>query len=323
MARRRSSKKTGIDAAEGANRSAASNALVKSGLAPGLQRQLDKLISAPLAPALYLVSTPIGNLGDISIRALFTLAAADTVVCEDTRHSRKLFSAYGLHKRLETYHDFSGDEDRARILAALGEGKSVALISDAGTPLISDPGFKLVRAAISEGFNVSAIPGASAVLASLAASGLPPAQFFFGGFLPAKEAARREALENLRSVPGTLIFYETGGRLEATLAALASIFPDRAITLARELTKYYEAFQRGPAALLLEDIKKNPPLGELVLLVGPGETPPSTDQDIEKALRKAMETGSLKEAVEEVARGLGAGKRMVYNLALKLRDRMK
>ena len=288
-------------------------------LLSGVQQQLEKLKAAPLAAGLYIVSTPIGNLGDISIRALFTLAAADMVVCEDTRHSRKLFSAYGIGRKLETYHDFSGEKDRARILGALREGKSVAVISDAGTPLIADPGFKLVRAAVEEGFSVFPVPGPSALLSALVASGLPSDQFFFVGFLPPKEMARREALEALRAVPGTFILYETPSRIEATLAALGVIFPDRQITLARELTKIHEGFARGTAEMLLGEVKGTPPLGEIVVLIGPGQTPQAQDEDLEDALRQAMERVSLREAVEEVAKGLGAGKKKVYNLALKLK----
>ena len=284
-----------------------------------MHKQLGKLSGAPLTAGLYIVSTPIGNLGDISIRALFILAAADMVVCEDTRHSRRLFSAYGIGRKLEAYHDFSGDKDRARILGALREGKSVAVISDAGTPLVADPGFKLVRAAVAEGFSVFPAPGPSALLSALVASGLPSDQFFFGGFLPPKETARRETFEALRAVPGTLILFETPSRIEATLAALGAILPDRQIVLARELTKIHEGFARGTAETLLQKIKETPLLGEIVLLIGPGETPQAQDADIEDALRKAMERVSLREAVEEVAKGLGAGKKKVYNLALKLK----
>jgi 16S rRNA (cytidine1402-2'-O)-methyltransferase len=293
---------------------------LKCELMAGLGNQLDKLAASPLAAGLYLISTPIGNLADISVRALFTLASADVVVCEDTRHSRKLLSAFGIRRRLDTYHDFSGGADRARILAALGAGKSVALISDAGTPLIADPGFKLVRAAIAEGFAVFAIPGPSAILAALVTSGLPSDQFFFGGFLPPKERARRDALETARVLPGTLIFYESGPRLEETLEALHAVFPDRPIAIARELTKFYEAILRGSAAELLNEIRENPPSGELVILISPGGAAPATDSDIESALKNAMRRMTLKEAVEEVAKGLGAGRKTVYNLALRLRE---
>jgi 16S rRNA (cytidine1402-2'-O)-methyltransferase len=321
MGRQQSSKKSGGDRGEACEKVALDPLTLKDLLAPGLERQFEKLTATSLAPGLYLVSTPIGNLADISVRALFALAAADIVFCEDTRHSRKLFSAYGLHKKLEAYHDFSGDKDRTRVLAALAQGKSVALISDAGTPLIADPGFKLVRGAVEEGFSVFSIPGPSAILAALVASGLPSDQFFFGGFLPPKDAARRVLLENLRAVPGTLIFYETSGRLAPSLEALQSIFPDRSIVIARELTKLYETFLRGSAANLLETIEAGPPIGECVLLIGPGEAAPATSDDIERALRNALKTGTLKEAVDEVATGLGAGRKLVYNLALKLRDK--
>ena len=299
---------------------AARDEALKAGLAAGLSRQLDKLGSSPLAPGLYLVSTPIGNLADMSARALFTLASADIALCEDTRHSRKLLSAYGIGRRLEAYHDFSKDTDRARILAALREGKTVALISDAGTPLIADPGFKLVRAAVAEGFSVFAIPGPSAVLAALVTSGLPSDRFYFGGFLPPKDGARREELEAVRAVPGTLIFYESGGRLEETLEAIAGIFPDRHISIARELTKLHEAVSRGSVQELLEEIRESAPPGEFVILIGPGEAKPAAEEDIENALRSAMQKVSLKEAVEEVAKGLGVGRKTVYNLALKLRE---
>jgi 16S rRNA (cytidine1402-2'-O)-methyltransferase len=319
MARRQRPKNSPSGCAEDTSATAVEALQRQQNLLSGVQRQLDKLSAAPLAAGLYIVSTPIGNLGDISIRALFTLAAADMVVCEDTRHSRKLFSAYGIGRKLETYHDFSGEKDRTRILDALREGKSVAVISDAGTPLIADPGFKLVRAAVEEGFSVFPVPGPSALLSALVASGLPSDLFFFVGFLPPKEMARREALEALRAVPGTSILYETPSRIEATLAALSAIFPDRQITLARELTKFHEGFARGTAETLLEEVKGVPPLGEIVVLIGPGQTPQAQDEDLEDALRKAMERVSLREAVEEVAKGLGAGKKKVYNLALKLK----
>jgi 16S rRNA (cytidine1402-2'-O)-methyltransferase len=294
---------------------------LKGELIAGLGHQLDKLAASPLAAGLYLVSTPIGNLADMSVRALFTLASADLALCEDTRHSRKLLSAYGIRRRLDTYHDFSDSGDRARILAVLRGGKSVALISDAGTPLIADPGFKLVREAIAEGFSVFAIPGPSAILAALVTSGLPSDQFFFGGFLPPKEGARREALKAAKALPGTLIFYESGPRLVETLEILHAVFSDRSIVIARELTKFYEAILRGSAAQLLSEIRANPPAGEFVILIGPGGATPVTGADIESALKSAMRRMTLKEAVEEVAKGLGAGRKTVYSLALRLRDR--
>jgi 16S rRNA (cytidine1402-2'-O)-methyltransferase len=320
MSKRRPGKNgDGAPPPEGAAPAAPVPGGLKTELTAGVQRQIEKLCATPLAPGLHLVSTPIGNLSDITVRALFTLASADIALCEDTRHSRKLFSAYGIGRKLETYHDFSSEKDRERILAALREGKSIALISDAGTPLVADPGFKLVRDALAEGFSVFAVPGASAVLSALVAAGLPTDRFFFGGFLPPKEKARREALETLRDASGTLIFYETASRIEAALRAIAEVFPDRSVVLARELTKFHEAFARGTAVELLGEVERNAPIGELVLLVGPGEAPETGDDAIEEALRNAMERGSLKEAVEEVSKGLGVGKKKVYNFALKLR----
>ncbi len=289
-------------------------------LAEALSRHIEKLAASPLAAGLYLVSTPIGHLADMSVRALFTLASADMALCEDTRHSRKLMSAYGIHRKLQAYHDFSGERDRARILAALGDGKSVALISDAGTPLIADPGFKLVRDALAAGFSVFAVPGPSALLAALVSSGLPSDRFYFGGFLAPKDGARREELESLQPVPGTMIFYESGSRLVETLEAFAAIFPEREVAIARELTKLHEAVLRGHAKELIEQVRRDTPPGEFVLLVGPGETKPPEQGEIQLALRNAMRRSSLKEAVEEVAKGLGASRKAVYNLALKLRD---
>jgi 16S rRNA (cytidine1402-2'-O)-methyltransferase len=295
----------------------------KSAILQAIGRQLDKLCSSPLLPGLYIVSTPIGNLSDISIRALFTLATADVALCEDTRHSRKLISSYGIHRKLEAYHDFSGEKDRSRVLGALAEGKSVAIVSDAGTPLISDPGYKLVRDAISAGFGVYAVPGPSALLAALVTSGLPSDRFYFGGFLPPKDAARSAELERLRSQPGTLIFHETGGRLEAALETLEAVLPERPVAIARELTKLHESVLRGTAKELLGKIRRKPPLGEFVLLIGPGEEKAATPEDIEKALRTAMQRISLKDAVEEVSKGLGVGRKAVYNLALKVGEKKR
>jgi 16S rRNA (cytidine1402-2'-O)-methyltransferase len=307
-------------AAAAASEQQGANHFLKPELALALERQLGKLLAAPLAPGLYIVSTPIGNLSDISIRALCVLASADAVFCEDTRHSRKLLSAYGIGRKLEAYHDFSGDQDRARILAALRRGKSVALISDAGTPLIADPGFKLVRGAIAEGIGVFAIPGPSALLAALVTAGLPTDQFHFGGFLPSRQAAKRHELEAARAIPGTLVFYESGARIGETAEVLAEVFPGRPVAVTRELTKLFEATLRGSPGALLEEIRASQPAGEFVILIGPGEQKPPEQEDIESALRNAMRRVSLKEAVEEVAKGLGVGRKRVYNLALQLRD---
>ncbi len=320
MSVRHFSKNSKPAAAEAAQGETANHA-VEAALAAGVSRQIEKLAAAPLAPGLYIVSTPIGNLADISLRALFVLASADAVFCEDTRHSRKLLSAYGIGRKLDAYHDFSKEHDRTRILAMLKEGRSVALISDAGTPLVADPGFKLVRAAIEEGASIFAIPGPSAILAALVTAGLPTDRFHFGGFLPPKDAARRNELEAARAIPGTLIFYESGSRLEGTAAALKEVFPGRPIVIARELTKLFETILRGTPSEILSEIHDAPPAGEFVILIGPGEQTPPASEDIEHALQNAMRRMSLKEAVEEVAKGLGVGRKQVYNLALQMKGK--
>ncbi len=318
---RRPSKKSPKRSSGGGAEAEAREGLTGAELAPGILRQLDRLCAEPLPPALYLVSTPIGNLGDISLRALATLGAADIVLCEDTRHSRKLFSAYGLHGRLQAYHDFSGERERARIIEELAKGKSVALISDAGTPLIADPGYKLVRDAISQGIPIFAIPGASAILTALVASGLSTDQFFFAGFLPPKDGARRAALEKLTAIPGTLVFYESGTRLLGTLEAIALLFPDRSVTVARELTKFYEEFLRGAPRDLIESMANTPLQGEFVLLIEAGKIAAPTEGDITEALAHALKSASVKEAVEEVAEGLGVSRKIVYNLALRMKGK--
>jgi 16S rRNA (cytidine1402-2'-O)-methyltransferase len=288
-------------------------------LLAAVSRQFDRLDASPLDPGLYLVSTPIGNLSDISLRALFVLTSADRVYCEDTRHSRKLFSAFDIGRKLETYHDFSGEADRERIMNALREGKAIALISDAGTPLIADPGYKLVRDAAAEGISVFPVPGASAILSALVASGLPTDRFFFGGFLPPKEGARLDALEAVRTVPGTLVFYETPSRIGAALAAIETVYPERTLAVARELTKLHETIMKGTARELAASFEVDPPQGEIVLLIAPGEAATATEADIESALRAALKTARLKEAVEDVSKGLGVARKTAYNLALKIK----
>src|SRR5690349_8108720 len=198
---------------------------------------LADLVERPLQPGLYLVATPIGNLGDISLRALSVLARADLIAAEDTRHSKKLLSHYGIAGELTPYHEHNAAKERPRLLGRLRAGASVALISDAGTPLISDPGYKLVREALDHGFTVTSIPGPSAAIAALTSAGLPTDTFLFAGFLPPKSGARRTRLEELKSVPGTLVFFETGPRLGKSLAEMAEVLGAREAAIARELTK--------------------------------------------------------------------------------------
>ncbi|WP_245296995.1 MULTISPECIES: 16S rRNA (cytidine(1402)-2'-O)-methyltransferase [Rhodomicrobium] len=280
-----------------------------------VQAALAREMAAPLAPGLYLVATPIGNLTDISLRALAVLARADRVFCEDTRHSQKLISHYGLPSRLAAYHDHNAARERPKILKALEGGASVALISDAGTPLISDPGYKLVREAALQGTPVFSIPGASAVLAGLASSGLPTDAFFFAGFLPPREAAARARLEELTGIPGTLILFDTASRLDKTLKSLGELFPARELVIARELTKRFEEVIRVtlPApALIGADWK-----GEFVLLISPPAEQSVDEDEIRSAIIDALQHSSLRDAVEDVRRTLRVPRRQVYDLALK------
>jgi 16S rRNA (cytidine1402-2'-O)-methyltransferase len=274
--------------------------------------------AAPLAPGLHIVATPIGNLADISLRALAVLVRADHICCEDTRHSLKLLTVYGVQGRLTAYHEHNAARERPKILKWLAEGAAVALISDAGTPLIADPGYKLVRAAIEAGQAIHTVPGPSAAIAALSVSGLPTDQFHFAGFLPPKEAARRKRLEELADLPATLILYETAQRLQAALTDLAAVMGGREIVIAREMTKRFEEIIRGELPLTLADggeaIK-----GEMVILIAPAGEKQHAAEDIRGAVALAMKSMSLRDAVDEVARTLRVPRRVVYSLALELK----
>ena len=282
---------------------------------------LAELLERPLPAGLYLVATPIGNLGDISLRALSVLARADLIAAEDTRHSRKLFSHYGIAATLTPYHEHNTAKERPRLLARLRAGQSVALISDAGTPLISDPGYKLVREALDEGFAVTSIPGASAVLAGLTSAGLPTDTFLFAGFLPVKQGARRARLAELAGVPATLVLFETAPRLAKSLADMAEVLGAREATIARELTKLHETVTRGTLdQLAAESADADTQKGEFVVVIAPPseEQADASDDDIVQALQTALKTESLRDAVRNVAERLGAKRARVYELGLKL-----
>ncbi len=273
-----------------------------------------------LAPGLYVVSTPIGNLRDITLRALDVLAAADVVLAEDTRTSRVLFDAYGLKPKVRPYHEHNAAAARPQIVAMLERGASVALMSDAGTPLISDPGFKLVRAAVEAGVRVVPAPGASAVLAALVAAGLPTDRFLFAGFPPPRSAARRATFDELTSVPATLVFFESGSRLAASLADMADMFGDRPAAVVRELTKAFEERRGGTLAALARAIAEDgPPKGELVVIVGPPGVDRWDDARVDDALRASLLGSSLKDAVAAVAEASGRAKRDVYGRAVALK----
>src|SRR5215469_17003639 len=273
-----------------------------------------------LAPGLYLVATPIGNLGDITLRALAALAGADAIACEDTRVTRKLLHRYGIATPLTPYHDHNAAQARPALLRRLAEGAAVALVSDAGTPLISDPGFKLVRAAQAARHMVTALPGASAVLAGLTVAGLPTDQFFFAGFLPPKTAARRARIAELARIPGTLVLFESGPRIAGSLADLADgLGANRDAALCRELTKLHEETKRGELASLAAACSGDEPRGEIVVVIAPAPaSAPIGDVESESLLRDALRRLSLKDAVAEVAELTGRRRREIYQSALAL-----
>jgi len=276
--------------------------------------------AARAAPGLYLVATPIGNLGDVTLRALETLAGVDVVACEDTRVTRRLFDRYALTTPLVSYHDHNAETARPKLLARLDAGDAVALVSDAGTPLISDPGFKLVREAQAAGHTVTAVPGASAVMAAVASAGLPTDRFFFEGFLPPREQARRARLAELSDVPATLVLFETGPRIAAMLHDLAAVFGDREAAVCRELTKLHEEIRRADLASLARAYDDGAETrGEFVVVVGPPAAAALVEvQDLDALLRRALATQSLKDAVEAVAAATGHKRRLVYQRALAL-----
>jgi 16S rRNA (cytidine1402-2'-O)-methyltransferase len=281
--------------------------------------------SARLAPGLYVVATPIGNLRDITLRALDVLRDADLVLCEDTRVTLKLLERHNLSPKLAAYHDHNAASVRPRVLEELAKGSAVALVSDAGTPLISDPGFKLVEAAIEAGHLVFPIPGASAALAALVSAGLPSDRFFFEGFLPPKSGARRTRLAELRAIPATLIFYESGPRLAESLADMFATLGARNAAVCRELTKAFEEVRRGSLAELAGHYEKaGPPKGEIVVVVSPpGEEAPLDDADIDRKIRAALKKLSLKDASAAIAAETGLPRKEIYARALALAEKKK
>jgi 16S rRNA (cytidine1402-2'-O)-methyltransferase len=277
--------------------------------------------SAP--PGLYLVATPIGNLGDITLRAIDLLGRVDLIACEDTRVTERLLARHGIRAELTPYHEHNAERARPALLRRLAAGGSVALVSDAGTPLVSDPGYKLLREAIRAGIAVTALPGPSAALAALQLSGLPTDRFLFAGFLPSRAAQRRRALAELAPVPATLIVFETAPRLAASLADMAELFGDRPAAVARELTKLFEEVRRDRlAALAAHYAEAGPPKGEIVVVVGaPQPAAPATAGEIDAALEAALAGMSLKDAVAAVAAATGEPRKAVYARALALKQR--
>lgn len=272
----------------------------------------------PLTPGLYIVATPIGNLGDITLRAIEVLRGVSAIACEDTRLTGRLMNHLGLKKRLIRYDDHADEKARDGILALMAD-QPVALVSDAGTPLISDPGYRLVRAARDAGIAVTSLPGPSAVIVALTLAGLPSDRFLFAGFLPPKDKARRDVLGELAAVPATLVFYETAPRLGDTLRAVHEVLPGREMAVARELTKKFEECRRGSPTELAAHYAANPPKGEIVLLIGPPANGPAEDVDIDALLIAELRSEKPSQAAARVAKATGLDRKMLYVRALALK----
>ncbi|MEF3367350.1 16S rRNA (cytidine(1402)-2'-O)-methyltransferase [Methylocystis sp. 9N] len=274
-----------------------------------------------IEPGLHLVATPIGNLKDISFRALSTLAAADAVVAEDTRVTKTLLAHYGISTPLVAYHEHNAKVIRPHLLARLEAGATLALVSDAGTPLVSDPGFKLVQEALEKGVHVTSVPGPSAVLAALVVAGLPTDRFFFEGFLPHKSGPRRARLAELADIPGTLVFFESPRRLAETLSDCAAVLGPRDAAVARELTKIYESVRRGALDELARALaSEEPPKGEIVLLVAPPAEGAAqvAAAELDSRIEEALTAHSVKDAASVVSAATGQPRRQVYARALEL-----
>lgn len=272
-----------------------------------------------LKPGLYVTATPIGNLGDITFRAVEALKAADLILCEDTRQTAKLCAAYGVKTKRLAYQEHNAEAVRPDILAKLKDGAAICLVSDAGTPLIADPGFKLVREAREQGVDVIPLPGASAVIAALSAAGAPTDRFVFCGFAPAKKGAREKFFRELENMDGTLAFYESGNRLADSLSDMAHVFGGERITcVARELTKIHEEFRRGRLTALCDHYTEHPAKGEIVVLLFPREKIAASESDIDEFLSGALTSMSVKEAAAAAAAELGVSRKAAYARALTL-----
>ncbi len=278
----------------------------------------------PLSAGLYLCAVPIGNARDVTLRTLDILASADVIAAEDTRTCRKLMEIHGIplgDRRVVAYHDHSAAPVRDRLMDAVRLGQSLAYVSEAGTPLVADPGYKLAAAMKDAGLPLTAAPGASAVLAALTVSGLPSDAFYFSGFLPSSSGARKKALEDLKATPATLIFYESPKRIHSMLGDVCEVFEDsRQVVICRELTKKFEEVLRGSAAELLEELGGRTLKGEIVVLVARGTHDAVGEDDVRAALRSAMQTMRVKDAATAVAGATGMARRDVYQLALSLKE---
>ncbi len=291
--------------------------------APGRGYRIGQTVipARPIDPGLHLVATPIGNLGDISLRALETLAGADIIACEDTRVTRVLLDRYGIATRPYAYHEHNADVVGPKLIGALAAGKSVALVSDAGTPLVSDPGYRLAVSAIADGRRVIPVPGASAPLAALVASGLPNEAFLFGGFLPQREKARRDRLLEFSGVAATLLFFESPNRIGAALAsAVAVLGADRKAAVCRELTKAFEEVRRGTLGELALAYADAHVRGEIVLAIGLGKPEAMGEAEVERILAAVSGSMSTGQAATEAARQTGLPRKELYGRLLARRD---
>ncbi|HAO41232.1 MAG TPA: 16S rRNA (cytidine(1402)-2'-O)-methyltransferase [Afipia sp.] len=280
-----------------------------------------QLVHAPkAAPGLYLVATPIGNLGDITLRALETLAGVDIIACEDTRITRRLMERFSINATLKQYHEHNAEQARPKILDALARGSSIALVSDAGTPLISDPGFKLVREVSAAGFPVIALPGPSSVLTALSVAALPTDRFFFEGFLPSKQNARRTRLAELARIDATLVMFESGARVQDSLQDLAGVMGEREAAICREMTKLHEEVRRARLSELAAIADTLETRGEFVLVVGPpaADAGAMSDDALDDLLRTSLARGSVKDAVAHAVEVSGRPRREIYARALEL-----
>ncbi len=280
--------------------------------------ELPSLPSGTLEPGIYIVATPIGNLGDITLRAIAVLAGAGLIACEDTRVAGKLLKHLGIKSRLQRLDDHAPPEVRARIIDE-ARHRPVALVSDAGTPLISDPGYRLVREARAAGVTVTSIPGPCAAIAALAMAGLPSDRFLFAGFLPVKDKARTDALAALAGIEATLVFYETAPRLERSLLAIADLWPEREVAVAREITKLHEECRSGTAAALAEHYAAHPPRGEIALLIGPPAAAEAPLPDTDALLKAALAGAGPGKAAGIVAKATGIERASLYARALELK----
>lgn len=293
------------------------NAEAAAALAHRVGGETLQMMQRRLEPGLYLVATPIGNLGDITLRALSVLARADIVYCEDTRHSAKLLNHYAIRAETRPLHDHNEEGVRRLVIEQLERGARIALISDAGTPLISDPGFKLVRDCAAKNLPVFSLPGPSAAVTALSGSGLPTDAFFFAGFLPPKQAARKARLGDIKTVPATLIFYEAPQRLAESLTDMAECLGNRSAVVARELTKMHEEQLRGRLRDLAMQYEGQEPKGEIVVLCGPPEQGEVSDELIAERLAVALQSMRLKDAAAAISDALGVARSRVYNLGLQ------